>query len=128
MNFDTDRGLMLIAGVKKTRYGFLGDPYISRTQARFGWAFGRSKPVVDLRQYFRGLFAGGADLSLRGRYSGVEIVNFYGFGNETLQDEPRSFYKVDQGQTLVTAELSFGDGESSIPRAPKLSAAISKFW
>ena len=111
MSFDTDRGLMLIAGVKKTRYGFLGDPYTSRTQARFGWAFGRSKPFVDLRQYFRGLFAGGADLSLRGRYSGVEIVNFYGFGNETLQDEPRSFYKVDQGQTLVTAALSFGDGE-----------------
>ena len=111
MSFDPDRGLMLIAGVKKTRYGFLGDPYTSRTQARFGWAFGRSKPFVDLRQYFRGLFAGGADLSLRGRYSGVEIVNFYGFGNETLQDEPRSFYKIDQGQTLVTAELSFGDGE-----------------
>ena len=111
MSFDPDRGLMLIAGVKKTRFGFLGDPYTSRTQARFGWAFGRSKPFVDLRQYFRGLFAGGGALSLRGRYSGVEIVNFYGFGNETLQDEPRSFYKIDQGQTLVTAELSFGDGE-----------------
>ena len=111
MSFDPDRGLMLIAGVKKTRFGFLGDPYTSRTQARFGWAFGRSKPFVDLRQYFRGLFAGRADLSLRGRHSGVEIVRFYGFGNETLQDEPSSFYKVDQGQTLVTAELSFGDGE-----------------
>ena len=111
MSFDEDRGLMLHAGVKKTRFGFLGDPYTSRTQARFGWAFGRSEPFVDLRQYFRGLFAGTADLSLRGHYSGVEIVDFYGFGNETLQDEPRNFYKVDQGQLLVTAALSFGDGE-----------------
>lgn len=111
MSFDGDRGLMLHTGVKKTRYGFLGDPYSSRTQARFGWAFGRSQPFVDLRQYFRGLFAGAGDLSLRGRYSGVEIVDFYGFGNETLQDEPRNFYKVDQGQVLVTAALSFGDGE-----------------
>jgi len=109
--YDADRGLMLAGGVKKTRFGFLGDPYTSRTQARFGWAFGRSKPFVDVRQYFRGLLAGGADLSLLGRYSGVEIVNFYGLGNETLEDESSSFYKVDQGQTLVTAELSFGDGE-----------------
>ena len=111
MGYDGDRGLLVTAGVKKTRFGFLGDPYTSRTQARFGWAFGRAKPFVDLRQYFRGLFTGGADLSLRGRYSGVEIVNFYGLGNETVEDEPRSFYKADQGQTLVTAELSFGDGE-----------------
>ena len=109
--YDADRGLMLAGGVKKTRFGFLGDPYTSRTQARFGWAFGRSKPFVDVRQYFRGLLAGGTDLSLLGRYSGVEIVNFYGLGNETLEDESSSFYKVDQGQTLVTAELSFGDGE-----------------
>ena len=111
MGYDGDRGFMLHGDVKTTRYGFLKDPYSSRTQARFGWAFGRSKPFVDVRQYHRGLFGGAADLSLRGRYSGVEIVDFYGLGNETLEAEPRRFYKVDQGQLLVTASLSFGDGE-----------------
>lgn len=40
MDYDEDRGLMLFAGVDKTRYGFLTDPYRSRTQAGFGWAFG----------------------------------------------------------------------------------------
>jgi outer membrane protein assembly factor BamA len=111
MGYDGDRGLMLHAGVKKTRYGFLTDPYSSRTQTMFGWAFGRSEPFVDARQYVQGLFGGGADLSLRGRYSGVEIVDFYGFGNETLQDEPKTFYEVDQGQFVVSASLGFGDGE-----------------
>jgi hypothetical protein len=111
MSYDGDRGFLPLAGVKTTRYGFLGDPYSSRTQARFGWAFGRSKPFVDLRQYHRGVFGGGADLSFRGRYSGVEVVNFYGFGNESVEDEARSFYKVDQAQLLITSMLSFGDGE-----------------
>ena len=113
MSYDGDRGFMPLAGVKTTRYGFLTDPYSSRTQARFGWAFGRSKPFVDVRQYLRGLFGGSADLSLRGQYSGVEIVNFYGLGNESVKDEPTSFYKVDQSQLLATATLSFGNGETT---------------
>ena len=43
MGYDGDRGLMLHAGVKKTRFGFLSDPYSSRTQTMFGWAW---RPVV----------------------------------------------------------------------------------
>ena len=115
MSYDGDRGLVLQAGLKNTRYGFLTYPYGSRTEAYVGWAFGRSKPFVDVRQYYRGLFGGGAHLSLRGRFSGVEIVNFYGLGNETVQDQDqlRRFYKVDQGQFVVTAALSFGDGEKT---------------
>jgi hypothetical protein len=110
MGYDGDRGFMLFAGVKKTRYGFLADPYSSRTQTRVGWAFGRSEPFVDVRQYVRGLFGGGASLSFRGRYSGVEIVNFYGLGNESVRAQDA---KVDQGQLLMTTSLSFGDGEKT---------------
>ena len=111
MSFDGDRGLLVEAGLKRTRYGFLARPYDSRTQARFGWSFGRSKPFVDYRQYFRGLFSGQADLSVRGQFSGLEVINFYGLGNETPQVGPASFHKVDQSQLVVTAALSFGDGE-----------------
>ena len=113
MDYDEDRGLMLFAGLNKTRYGFLTDPYSSRTQASFGWAFGRSRPFVDVRQYVRRLFGGVADFSLRGQFSGLEIVDFYGLGNETLQEEPGRFYEVDYDQILLTASLSFGDGETT---------------
>ena len=68
---------------------------------------------MDYRQYFQGLFRGSADLSLRARFSGVEIVNFYGFGNETVRDRPSDFFKVDQGQFVITGTLSFGDGEKT---------------
>ena len=43
----------------------------------------------------------------------MEIVNFYGLGNETLQEEPKRFYEVDHDEVLVTASLSFGDGEKT---------------
>ena len=113
MGFDVDRGLVLHLGLKKTTYGFLTYPYYLRTQTSVGWAFGRSKPFVDYRQDFRGLFRGSADLSLRARFSGVEVVNFYGFGNETAKDRPSDFFKVDQDQFVITGTLSFGDGEKT---------------
>ena len=113
MDYDEDNGFMLYGGVEKTRFGFLTDPYRSRTQATFGWAFGRSKAFAEARQDMRGQFSGVADLSLIGRYSEVEILNFYGLGNETLQQEPERFYEVDQDQVLVAASLSFGDGEKT---------------
>ena len=53
------------------------------------------------------------NLSLSGRYSEVEILNFHGLGNETLRPEPKRFYEVDQDQVLVTTSLSFGDGEKT---------------
>jgi outer membrane protein assembly factor BamA len=68
---------------------------------------------VNYRQYFRGLFGGNADLSLRGHFTGVEIVNFFGFGNESVKDEASSFYKVHQSQFVTTTTLSFGDGEKT---------------
>ena len=113
MDYDEDNGFMLYGGVVKTRFGFLGDPYRSRTEATFAWVFGRSKPFAEARQNVRDLFGGVADLSLSGRYSEVEILNFHGLGNETLRPEPKRFYEVDQDQVLVTTSLSFGDGEKT---------------
>ena len=110
MSFDGDRGLVVGIGIQQDRHGFLSDPYSSRLQLRAAWAFGRSQPILDYRQYFRGLFGSGG-LELRARFSGIEVVDFYGLGNETTRTEPSRFYKVDQKQLLLRAALSFGDGE-----------------
>ena len=109
--FDEDRGLMLHAGFGRAGYGFQSYPYRTRTLGSFGWAFGREEPFGDLRQDFRGALWGEADLSIQGWYSGVDVVNFFGFGNETVQEEHRRFYRVDQALLVATATLSFGDGE-----------------
>ncbi len=110
MSFDEDRGLVVGIGIQQDRHGFLRYPYSSRLQLRAAWAFGRSQPILDYRHHFRGLFTNGG-LKLRARFSGIDVVDFYGFGNETTQTAPSSFFEVDQKQLLVRAALSFGDGE-----------------
>jgi hypothetical protein len=110
VSYDSDRGLLLAFGYRIDHYGFLKTPYSSRTRVSAGWAFGRSEPILDYRQYFQGVL-GRADLDLRARYSGIEVLHFYGMGNESAQTGPPEFYKAHQKQLLVTAMLSFGDGD-----------------
>ena len=110
MSFDGDRGLVVGVGIQQDRHGFLRYPYSSRLQLRAAWAFGRSQPLLDYRQHFRGLLRSG-DLKLRARFSGIDVVDYYGLGNETARTAPSSFYEVDQKQLLLRAALSFGDGE-----------------
>ncbi len=107
--YDPDRGVVATAGFIRERFGFLKEPFHSRTQMSLGWAFGRSEPMVDL-EYHRRRVPGGADLQLRGRFSGFEVIRFYGFGNDTEEAEPPSFYEVHQRQLALGASLSFGDG------------------
>ena len=56
-----------------------------------------------------------ADKANRGLFSGLEVIRFYGLGNETTQDTTKTsnFYKVDQRQLLLTGMVSVGDGETT---------------
>jgi len=110
VSYDGDRGFVASVGLKRSRYGFLKEPFSSRLQVRGGWAVGRSQPSVDFRHYLQSVIGGG-DVQLRARYSGFEVVRFYGLGNETEESEPTSFYEVHQKQFILATSLSFGDGE-----------------
>jgi hypothetical protein len=110
LGYDPDRGMTAKVGFKRERFGFLKEPFLSRLQMSLGWAFGRSEPIVDL-QYHRRRVSGGADLQLSARYSGFEIVRFYGLGNQTDASESLSFYEVRQRQLAAGASISVGDGK-----------------
>jgi len=110
LGYDPDRGVTATVGFKRERFGFLEEPFLSRLQMSLGWAFGRSEPILSLR-YHRRRAPGGADVQLRARYSGFEIVRFYGLGNQSDASEPPDFYKVSQRQLALGASLSFGDGQ-----------------
>ena len=109
MSYDSDRGLLPIVGLRYTRYGFGKLPYRSRYALRAGWAFTHSKPLIESSLRLRNALAG-ADLQFEALFSGIEVVNFFGLGNETAVDSPEDF-KVDQSQLVLGASLSFGDGE-----------------
>ncbi len=109
--YDGDRGLVLTAGLTYTRYGFLRTPYSSQVGLRVGWSFGLGQPLVDYRHYFREV-VGGSDLRIQFRWSGMEIIDFYGLGNESVPLGSTAFHRTPHKQIVMSTMVSFGDGES----------------
>ena len=110
VSYDADRGLLLLSGAKIDRYGFLKDPYSSRTRFRAGLSLGLTEPFFDL-SHLRRSAIGSADLRLSGRWSGIEIIDYYGPGNERRTTRPVSYHRVPHKQVTLTPAVSFGDGE-----------------
>ena len=110
LSYDGDRGLVVGLGMRRESYAFLEPPFASRVRASVGWAVARSRPIVDYRILLRDRLAGW-NLGLSGRWSGVEVLRFYGFGNETVEAESQAFYRVYQRQLVLGADLSIGDGD-----------------
>jgi hypothetical protein len=109
--FDEDRGLVLVPGIRQDRFGFSKLPFAQRMELQVGWSFGLNEPLIDYRHLVRDI-VGGSDLRFRFRWSGMEIVNFYGLGNETTSSQPHAFHRVTHSQVQSTLAASFGDGES----------------
>ena len=110
LSYDEDRGLVPIFGFRHTQFGFAKRPYAYRFRFKGGWALSRSNPLIESSLRVRRALAG-ADLNLEVLFSGLEIVNFFGFGNEVEADQPEAFYEVSQGQLRLAATLGVGEGE-----------------
>ena len=110
--YDADRGLVLSAGVTYDSYGFLKDPYSDRMSIRLGWAFGLAEPLVEYSHHYRDV-VGGQDLRIEARWSGMEILDYYGLGNESPTSGPVGFHRVPHKQVTLAALASFGDGEGT---------------
>ncbi len=107
---DRDLGLFIAAGGTHYRYGFLKKPYGSRIQLSAGYATGAGEFRLEYRHDFRDALRH-VHPSIHARWSGIEILHFHGFGNETKAPESRRFYKVEQRQLLLAPSVSFSSGE-----------------
>jgi hypothetical protein len=103
-----DVGILLGVQTEIFDYGFRKHPWASRHHLRAGWAFGRQGFKAEYDGQFqhtnsrkrRRLFA---------RASDVEVVSFFGFGNETqAADVSTEFYRSDQRQFLLQPAFRFG--------------------
>jgi Omp85 superfamily domain len=97
-------GLFLGGGVVRYDYGFRKIPYRSRLSARVGYATGAERFRAELQgDFYRVNSRTYASLLLRA--SGIEVVRFFGFGNETPRIDDDQFYRVPQQQYEVTPSL-----------------------
>lgn len=104
ISYTPDIGLFLGGGMTRTGYGFRRLPYASRVQVRAGYATTARTYRAEFRGEFRGLVPPAA-ITLHARASGIDVVRFYGFGNETVDTGSTEFYKVKQEQYLVAPAL-----------------------
>src|SRR5207249_3255625 len=72
-------------------------PYNSHVRVRAGYATTARTYRAELTGEFRGIVPP-VVVSLRMRASGIDVLRFYGFGNETRDTSSSDFYKVKQQQ------------------------------
>jgi len=100
-----DVGAFLGAGVQYTTYGFRQYPYAARHTLRGGYATAAGK----WRLQYTGDFRRRGALEPRGEIealaSGIEVLHFYGFGNQPVLTHPDSYYWVDQQQYVLAPSL-----------------------
>ncbi len=96
--YSADLGVVAGASVTHTTYGFRAVPAAKEQTVRGGWSFGQSSGAIEYDGTFRRA-ASPIGFDLRAAASGIEQVNFYGFGNESV-NQRRSRYHIQQ--TLLT--------------------------
>ena len=80
-SYDSTRGLFPGVRAELTSYGFELHPYASRMDFAAAWATAVSRPRLQYSAEFRTRSPLSVHASMW--YSGVEVLNFYGFGNGT---------------------------------------------
>jgi hypothetical protein len=123
VTYHSELGLFVGGGRTLTIYGFRKNPYAIRHRFRAGIATGPSSYRVDYRGDFRrenSTIAFGALL----RASGLDVISFYGFGNEVAAPQSRKFYRVTQNAFSAYPFVSFGlGGKTALETGPFLKYA-----
>jgi hypothetical protein len=103
-NFGPDMGALLGVSAVYTTYGFRKHPYADRHHLHAGFATGPKTYRVDYRGEFRREnSASYPELYLRA--SGIDVLNFHGFGNEIAAPGDREFYRVTQDAFTVQPSM-----------------------
>ncbi|HEX9726927.1 MAG TPA: BamA/TamA family outer membrane protein [Gemmatimonadales bacterium] len=116
-----DVGVFLGGGVSVRRYGFRRLPYAWSLRLRGGAATGAQTFRADvLSTFYR------TNSRTRGqiyaRASGIEILRYYGLGNESVERTPDRFHRVTQEQYTLAPSLTFGlPGTAELTVGPRLT-------
>jgi hypothetical protein len=104
-----DEGVFIGGGPILYEFGFRTSPYVYRMELKAGFATKPQKFKINYLGEFYSLI-NGSKITLHAFGSGLEVLNFYGFGNETKRDEDlesQHFYKVNQKEFLLDPRIEF---------------------
>jgi outer membrane protein assembly factor BamA len=124
--FNRDVGLLIGAGTVMERYGFLKTPYRTKVSLSAAYATRAGLPVLDYRHELKDVVPGRADLSFQARWSGIEVLHFHGFGNDTEVEGSREFHRVDQRLLTLAPAATISIGHSStLTVGPRFTMSVT---
>jgi hypothetical protein len=122
--YGPDLGALLGASVTRTTYGFRKLPYASRHRIRAGVATGPKTYRIDYLGEFRRENSGSySEIFLKA--SGIDVINFHGFGNDITAPAAKEFYRVTQDAFAVQPSLVFSVGTRGTLRVGPLLKYVS---
>ncbi|HEY7513527.1 MAG TPA: hypothetical protein VIC87_03570, partial [Vicinamibacteria bacterium] len=100
LGWGSDLGLFVGGGFQTTTYRFRKDPFAAQHTFRAGFSFGESSGKVE----YQGIFHRenrGSLYSLYAFVSGVEVLRYYGLGNDTVNNGDKDFYKAKADEATL---------------------------
>ena len=105
IGFGPDIGLLIGISALHTVYGFRKHPWAARYRITGALTTGAGEALAGFSGQFRPENSR-LVLGVDAEYSGVEVVRFYGFGNETRDDAEDAFFRVRNRQLQFATHLS----------------------
>ena len=99
-HFNSDLGLQLGGGPVLTTYEPGYNPFKRRLRLRAAFATAPGDGAVDFRAEFRRRHSN-TYYRLDAKISSIEVLKFYGYGNETERTQDNDFYKTSQRHIIV---------------------------
>jgi hypothetical protein len=111
-----DVGVFMGTGFGLMHYGFRQDPFANHVVLRAGYATGASTGRADLtfQRYWPN---SRLRANLLARASGIDVLRFHGFGNETSAEGSNKFFRVNEADYLFKPSLT-------IPLASRLDFTV----
>ncbi len=120
------QGVLVGWEINRFGYGFRANPYRTRARLKAGWAFGAMGPRIELswedRQFLQpmdGKFDLGARIDIR--VSKVEVIKFYGWGNESTRTNPGNVGRALQDMIRFAPAFFYAGDRWQITAGPNLA-------
>ncbi len=119
VGYEADVGGYLGIAVAHTRYGFRKHPWSDKHNLAFGWATEAHEPRVRYEGRFRpenSELVLGLDL----HYSGIDVLRFYGEGNESSDRDNDRHFRVrnEQFRLMPSARIPLADSRVHLSGGP----------
>ncbi len=103
LDITSELGLMLGGGVKRTVWSPEYVPWKGRTTLRAGYSTAMNTGGVELTGQWHISPTARASAILNAKYSGMENLNYFGYGNESVRDESQEdrYYWAGQTQLII---------------------------